>query len=294
MKKKIVLLLPLLLIPLVSASCTIANISDCFISSLSDYFLSILNAPVQPLLNAVYNLLTTPVNIDTFSGVWGIIVYVLSLFYGILIIYTGFKLIISGDSFEKREKAKADLANILIMIVLVQASYFLYSLLNQLIASVTTIVFNMIDPNFFTLTLDNFANVGLEIVLLLPYLFTVLVTLILLTFRYVIVSAGVIFFAVGIFFYFFEPLKHYGKLIINFLIASMALTFFYSIFFLASSMLLNLQAFQNYKILVMIEAFTSINLATAIIGFFVIIKSASKAISPVVKVVSTVRGDQYV
>ena len=288
MKKYLALLLPLLAIPLVSADCSITNLASCIADSFFNFLLSILNAPVQPLLNMTYSLLTQPVNIDIFSSIWSVMVYILSLFYGILLMYIGFKFVISGYSFEKREKAKSDLTNIIIMIVLVQASFYLYSLLNQIIASVTTVILNMVSQNFFLLTIDNVTNIGLEIVLLLPYLVSIVITLVLLTLRYVIVSAGVILFAVRIFCYFFEPLKHYGKLILNFLTATIAITFFYSIIFLASSMLLNISAFQNFKILVMIGAFTLINLTTIAIALFVIVKSASKVAGPIMKVVSVV------
>ena len=288
MKKYLTFLLPLLVIPFVSADCGITNLASCIADSFFNFLLSILNAPVQPLLNAVYSLLTQPVNIDLFASIWGIIVYILSLFYGILLMYVGFKFIISGHSVEKREKAKSDLANILIMIVLVQASFYLYSLLNQVIASVTTVTLNMVQQNFFLLTIDNVTNIGLEITLLVPYLISIVITLVLLTLRYIIVSAGVILFAVGIFCYFFDPLKHYGKLIIEFLISTMAITFFYSIIFLASSMLLDIPVFQNFKILVMIGAFTFVNSATIIITFFVVVNAASKVAAPIMKVVSVV------
>ena len=103
--------------------CSITNLAGCIAQEFFNFLLSILNAPVQPLLDAVHSLLTQTVNIDIFSSIWSIIVYILSLFYGILLMYVGFKFIISGHSVEKREKAKSDLANILIMTVLVQASF---------------------------------------------------------------------------------------------------------------------------------------------------------------------------
>jgi hypothetical protein len=288
MKKYFAFLLPLLIIPLVSADCGITNLAECISQSFFNFLLSILNAPIQPLLNAVYSLLTQPVNIDIFSDIWVIIVYILSLFYGILLMYVGFKFVISGYSFEKREKAKSDLTNILIMIVLVQASFYLYSLFNQITASLTTVILNMVHQNFFLLTIDNVTNIGLELVLLIPYLISIVTTLILLTLRYIVVSVGVILFPIGIFCYFFDPLKHYGKLIINFLISNMVLTFFFSIIFLASSMLLDVPAFQNFKILVMIGAFTLVNLVTLVIGLFVIVRSALKVATPVMRVVSVV------
>lgn len=288
MKKYAFLLLPLLIIPLVSADCGITNLASCISESFFNFLLSILNAPIQPLLDAVHYFLTQPVNIDLFSSIWSIIVYILSLFYGILLMWVGFKFIISGHSVEKREKAKSDLANILTMIVLVQASFYLYSLLNQVVASVSTVVLNMVQQNFFLLTIDNISNIGLQLVFLIPYLVSILVTLVLLTIRYVIVSSGVLLFAIGIFLYFFAPLKEYGKLIINFLFATISITFFYAIIFLASSMLLDIEIFQNFKILVMIGAFSLVNTATIAIALFVIVKSALKVADPIMRVVSLV------
>ena len=90
--------------------------------------------------------------------------------------------------------------------------------------------------------------------------------------------------------YFIEPLSSYGKLIINFLFATMSITFFYSIIFLASSKLLEVGAFQDYKILVMIGAFSFINIITLIVLAFIIIKSALKVSSPVVRVMSLFQG----
>jgi hypothetical protein len=143
-------------------------------------------------------------------------------------------------------------------------------------------LFSFIIANF---GLNNIIQISIPV---LMFLYPLVITLILLTLRYLVVSVGVILFPIGIFCYFFDPLKHYGKLIINFLISNIILTFFFSIIFLASSMLLDVSAFQNIKILVMIGAFTLVNLVTLVIGLFVIVKSALKVASPVMKVVSVV------
>ena len=289
MKKYFLLFLPILFVSLVSAEdCGITNLASCISQSFFDFLLGILNAPIQPLLDLVYNLLTEPVNVTIFSDIWSIIVYILSMFYGLLLIYVGFKFILSGHSVEQREKAKASLANTIVMMVLVQASFYIYSLIIELTSSVTTVILNMVQKNFFLLTVDNITNVGLELVFVIPYLISVSITLILLTLRYMIVSVGVILFAIGIFFYFIEPLKNYGRLIINFLFTTILLTFFYALIFLASSKLLDINTFQNTKILVMIGAFTLINLATFVLSLFVVIKSALKVATPIMKVVSTV------
>jgi hypothetical protein len=281
--------MPIFLISFVSATeCGITNLASCLSQSFFEFLLSIINAPIQPLLDLIYSLLTKPVNTSLFSGIWGIIVYMLSMFYGILLLYIGFKFIISGHSPEEREKAKKMLTNVIIMMVLVQASYYLYALIIELIASMTTAVFNMIPQDFFRLTIDNLSNLGLELFLTMPYLLCLLIMIIILVIRYLIVSVGVIFFAIGIFLYFIEPLNHYGKLIINFLVVTISLTFFYSLIFLASSKLLDVGFFADFKILVMIGAFALVNGTTIFIALFVIIKSALKIVSPITKVISVV------
>jgi hypothetical protein len=285
--KKYYFILILLTLNLVSASeCSITNLGSCLVEKFFEYVVAILNAPLQPLLTLTYNLLTEPVNISLFSEVWGVIIYILSLFYGLLLLYAGFSLVISGHSIEKRERAKANLANTIIMMILVQSSYFIYSLAIELFSSVTAVIFNMVPKDFFLLTVDNFSDIGIVLILLIPYLITIVITLIILALRYLIVSAGVIFFAIGIFFYFIEPLNSYGKLIINFLFAAMSATLFYAIIFLASAKLLEVTAFNDFKILVTIAAFTFVNVVTVFLAVFVTIKAALKVAKPVMKIVS--------
>src|SRR3989338_10470881 len=107
------------------AECGILNIGSCLPEKLIEYVTSILNAPLQPLLTSIQNLLSEPVQIQLFVSLWAIIIYVLSMFYAFLIIYAGFTFIISGYDSGKRENAKSWLRNILIMIILIQASFFI-------------------------------------------------------------------------------------------------------------------------------------------------------------------------
>ena len=103
---------------------------------------------------------------------------------------------------------------------------------------------------------------------------------------------GVVFFAIGIFLYFFEPLQSYGKLILNYLGVFIALPFFYSIILLASSKFLEVGIFSEMKILVMIGAFSLVNLFTIILVVFVIFKAANAVSSPVKQITTIVgKGD---
>ena len=268
--------------------CSITNIGECVVEFLFEFILDLINTAIKPLLNLIEKFLSEPVKISLFSEPWSIIIYMLSLFYGILLLIVGFRFLVSGYSPEQREKAKKSLANILIMMVLIQASFILYSLVLEIVASMTAVIYGSIPSNFFLATTDGFSNIGLELIMIIPYVLTLLITLIFLALRYICVGIGVVFCAIGIFFYFIEPLESYGKLIINYLGVLIFLPFFYSIILLASSKFLEVGVFSEMKILVMIGGFSLVNLFTIILVLFVIFKATNAVATPVKQIVTLV------
>ncbi|MBS3087306.1 hypothetical protein J4226_01815 [Candidatus Pacearchaeota archaeon] len=271
------------------SSCGITNLGTCLVEGLFNFIVYILNLPVKPLLAMINNLMIELVNIQIFANTWSIIIYMLSLFYGILLLIVGFRFMLSGSSPEQREKAKMSLMNILLMMVLVQTSFFLYELILQVVASMTAVVYEMIPNSFFLVTSEGFANIGLELVLIIPYIITLVVTVIFLALRYICVGMGVIFFAIGIFMYFIEPLQDYGKLIINYLGVLISLPFIYAIILLASSKFLETDTFSSMKIIVMIGGFSLVNLLTIFLVIFVIFKAAnSRPVKQITTVVQAV------
>lgn len=285
MKKLIlVLLLVLLLIPVVYAeepveeeeeeSCGLLNLASCIPHKIYDFFINLINAPIKPLLNFIKSLLTEPVEIGLFVPLWAIMLYIISLFYGILMLYSGFNFMVSGYDSAKRAKAKEWFKNIFIMIVLVQASYFLYALTLDVSSLLTSGVVNLIDPNFFLLTADNIVNIGLEFMFGILYAVILLISVLFLTLRYVIVATGVIIAPIGIFLYFIPPTKDYGKLILNFLAVAIFITFLDAIIFLVCSKLVEITLFASFKILIMITAFAVTNFLMFYLMLFSALKSA--------------------
>ena len=65
--------------------CGITNLASCIPEKIFEFFLSVLNAPLQPLLDWIHSLMTEPVNTGLFASIWSIIVYILSLFYGLIL-----------------------------------------------------------------------------------------------------------------------------------------------------------------------------------------------------------------
>ena len=256
--------------------CGLLNLASCIPQKLYDFILGVINAPIQPLLDFTKSLLTEPVNLSIFGSLWVIIIYILSMFYGLLLLYTGFNFIISGYDIVKREKAKEWFRNILIMIVLVQMSYFIYATFIDLNSLMTSGIVNMIDSKFFLLTADNIVNLGLELFLGFFYMLTLIFTVLLLTLRYVVVAIGVVLIPVGVFLYFIPPIKEYGRLIINTLAVIMFVTFFDSLILLAGAKIVQIPLFENFKIVVMITCFSIVNFLMFYIMIFSAIKSAVK------------------
>lgn len=284
MKKVLSIPILILCIPLVYAQeqeekCGLTNLATCISEKLYEYTLSIINAPLQPFLNLTKSLLTEPINVDNFLSLWAIIIYIISIFYGLFILFAGFNFIVSGYSAERRERAKMWLKNVVLMVLLVQASFYLYSIAIELSSAMTAGVINSIDQNFFLLTVDNLVNIGLQLVLAIPYLLTLLLSIILFSLRYLLVAAGVLFFPIGLFLNFIPPLQSYGKLVINILLIIIFLPFVQSLILLAASKLVEIPVFQNFKILIMTSSFLLINASMILLVLFAVVKAAFAVIN---------------
>jgi len=254
--------------------CTLATLGACLPDAFVQVLLDLLNAALAPLLSFVETLLTQPVDLSPLKGLWLIIVSTLGLFYGLAFLYAGFNFIIAGFDVARKEAAKLWLKNILMMLVSVQASYWLYGLLTEMGGMLTAGVFSLIPPDFFLLTANAWEGAGATIVLTTAYVLTMLYTVLLLMFRYILVVAGVLFFPIGLFLYFLPPLKSLGQLILSLCLTVVFVPFFASIGLLISSKLAETAFFAGQKALLMLGAFCFVNFIITGMLFFAVIKSA--------------------
>lgn len=253
------------------------NIGEEIADTLFNFIIELVNAPLQPLLDAVKTLLEMKIDITLFKDIWAIMCYTISIFYGLLFLYSGFRFITSGADPFKREKAKLMLKNLIIMIVLINASYFIYEIIIQTSSLLTEGVMGLINPNFFNLVSGNIESIALEFFFAGTYILILILTLLILSIRYIIVAFGVAFFPIGLLLYYIEPVKQYGKLILNFLGATIFMTFFDALILLISSRLIGLDFFTTYRILLVMSAFGLCNLLMLYLMFFAAIKSAFKS-----------------
>ncbi len=267
--------------------CSLSNLGSCLVDAISSFVSKILNAPLQPLVTLNQFLLSEPVKVDLFYNLWALMLYALSIFYGLLFLYAGFNFIISGHDVLRRETAKTWFRNLLIMIIVVQASYILYQVVLEIASGLTSGVLGLIDPNFFLLTFDNIANIFLEIILLIPYIAVLLLTAVILLIRYAIVASGVALFPIGIFLYFIEPLRAWGRALLSFLGVNIFVTFFASIALLIFSKLTDIGAFSYFKIILMISSFLVVDFLFVYFLFFGIVRAAIRTTT---SVISKVKG----
>jgi hypothetical protein len=270
--------------------CGLLNLASCIPEKIYEFILNIINAPLKPLLNLTKTLLVEPIRIDLIVPIWAIIIYIFSLFYGLLIIYSGFNFIVSGHDVLRRVKAKLFFQNIFIMIILVQTSYFLYSLCIDLSSLMTAGIINLIDESFFLLTADNVVNIGLQFFFGSLYVITLITTVLLLTIRYLFILVGLVLCPIGIFLYFIPPTKEYGEAIFNALGSYLLVPFFSGLILLASSKMLEIGAFESFKILVMIASFSIVNLFMFYVIIFALIKSILSKSSKNIMTASKIAG----
>jgi len=121
---------------------------------------------------------------------------------------------------------------------------------------------------------DNIGSLGLQLILLIPYIITLVLTILLLGLRYLLVSIGVVLFPFALFFYFIPPLQSYGKMMLNALITLIFMTFFDAIILFGASALTTIGIFKDFQIIITTIAFLTVDIAMVLIMIFVIVKAA--------------------
>lgn len=173
--------------------------------------------------------------------------------------------IFSCGDIKKRENAKETLKENVIMMILVNSSFFIYENIIATLGSISLFLIGNTLPSMF---IEGFSNVYLEFIVSITTLFFSLITLFILALRYCFLSIFVIFFPVCLTLYFFRATREYGSALIQLFIVFLFLPFFYSII---------LSTFSG-NILTMCLGFILIDFLT----FYFFITSVLKAISNMV------------
>ncbi|MBD3268548.1 hypothetical protein GF373_17910 [bacterium] len=257
--------------------CGLDNITACFIDALEDWLKDIINAPLHLFLSFIEHILSTAPSISSFGSLWTVIVTLISVFYGILILAAGINFMVSGSNATKREYAKQWLQNILIMIVLIQSSYLIYSLAGQIAHGLSSGMFNLINNSFFEVQL-NFHDIATYITMGGFYMTTLFITSMLLSAVYALASMGVVLCPIGILFYFIPPLRDFGKFILSTLGVLLSIPFVSSIILVAGSFLSETSTYSGFHLVLAISCFMLVNLTILALLLFAMIRSITTAL----------------
>lgn len=271
-------IIPILLLPLTipfayADSCGLTNLGACLPQSIYDFFMDLINAPIQPLISAIRYLMEQAIIIDPFFSIWQIVLYVMGFFYLLMFLFAGFSFLVSGHDVIKREMAKEWLKNTFLVMIFTSASFYLYQLVLEVSAVLTSAFLSTVPPEFFLLTIDTISNVALQSLASMSYLVVLGITVLILGVRYIIVAIGVIFVPIGLMCYFIPPLKSYGHFILQLLGIGIFLPVVNALIIIACSKLLEVGAFAHFKIFVMINCFVIVDIVMAMAIWHIVTKS---------------------
>jgi len=184
-----------------------AGTADAIVVKLKEELVSF----IEPFLGASKTFILSNPNPADLIGYWKLIIVVITSFYLLLFLVAGLKFILGAYDFMQREEAKVWFKNSLFLVVVLNASYLLYTVLMDLGSGVALIFWDGKFEALFT-----FASIESLNLFSLIYLATSVSLLWFTLFlRYALLFVGVVLFPIGLFLYFIPPLKTYGSAILN-------------------------------------------------------------------------------
>ncbi len=166
---------------------------------------------IKPFLEAIKTfILSNPNPLDLF-GFWQLIISVISAFYILLFLVAGLKFVLGAYDVGQREEAKVWFKNALFVVIVLNASYLLYSILLDLGSGVALVFWDAKFESLFS-----FAAIESLNLFSLYYLAASSALLwITLFLRYALLLIGVVIFPIGLFLFFIPPMKTYGSAVLN-------------------------------------------------------------------------------
>ncbi len=188
---------------------------------------------VNPLLSLVKEFITTNPDPLLMLDWWRLVVTLISMFYLLLFVIVGLMFIFGSIDSKTRTIAKTWLKNVLILIITLNISFYLYQTFLLLGSGIAQYMWT---TNFETIYSPD-AISGLNIFLLGTTTTTIILAFITLFIRHLFLLIGVVLFPIGIFFYLIPPLRGWGSIIFNLLGAAILMQFIDVICFTATQLI---------------------------------------------------------
>ena len=169
---------------------------------------------VAPLFGLIKELMLRSIEPLDHVDLWLLVVTVISLCYGLLFLLVGFKFLLGSYDAVQRAQAKEWLKNAVVLVVAVNASLILYSLLLGLSSGMASFLWSsQLEP---LLELGETSALNLLWVVVLA--FSSFFAVISLFMRQVFLVAGIMLFPIGIFLYLIPPVRAFGYSILAVLV----------------------------------------------------------------------------
>jgi len=186
-------------------------VMDSFFGFIKAGFVSFVN----PLFQVMKTLILYNINPFNYEGYWLTIVSIISCFYLLLFVVVGLKFLLGSYDAVQRLKAKEWFKGAVMLIIAVNASLLLYSLVLLLGSGTALVLWNPQLENFLSLNDLNALNL-IWLIIVAIFAFLAMLTLIL---RQIFLIISVMLFPIGVFFYFIPPLKSGGSALLNLIFA---------------------------------------------------------------------------
>ncbi|MDO8634118.1 MAG: hypothetical protein Q7K34_02375 [archaeon] len=183
------------------------DIAKAIMDTISDSLASF----IRPQLEAARVLMTANINPYDFQGLWQVIVGIISLFYLLIFLIVGLKFVFGSYDTEQRAEAKEWFKKAILLVILVNASLLLYSLMLNISSGVAGAIWSDEFEKLF-----EFENLSaLDITYLGTLAVAIFLALLTLVVRHMFIIIGVMLFPIGLFLKFIPPTQEYGSVLIN-------------------------------------------------------------------------------
>jgi hypothetical protein len=227
---------------------------------------------VSPMLEVAKELIIANIDPYSFQNFWAIIVGVISATYLLIFFAVGLKFLFGSYDAVQRAEAKEWFKKAFMLVITVNASLLIYSLLLGLSSGMATYLWDTQFETLFSIqNLTTLDFIWLSIFALVSFL--VVLTLVI---RQIFLIAGVMLFPIGLYLFFIPPLKSYGSIILNIIGAAAFMNVLDTMILIAVQLFLNEFSYLN-----------TMNLLAPTIGlFFIFIANTSLIIIAIKKALS--------
>ena len=171
----------------------------------------LLVAFITPLIDVAKVLITVNIDPSHFVDLWQTIVTIISCFYLLLFVIVGLKFLFGCYDAVQRADAKEWFKKAILLVLAVNGSLLLYSLVLNLSSAIALFLWNSKFESLFSV-----AKLGaLDFIWLIIFSLFLLLALITLVLREIFLIVSVMLFPIGLFLYFIPPLKDYGSIVLN-------------------------------------------------------------------------------